>query len=82
VVPQLVGLEIETARAKAAEANLAPPLTFPSWDSPETPGTVVAQEPKAGKVVQTSAALGLYVSVRDSTTALQEMHQTTKKEKR
>jgi hypothetical protein len=65
IVPNLKGLDLETAEAQARQAQLKPQVLLRRWDIPAQAGTIVGQEPEAGASVPVNMPLGLELCVED-----------------
>lgn len=65
VVPQLIGLELKEAEAKARNAQLRPDVLLHRWDIPAPLGTIVGQVPEAGEKVPPGTMVGLELNVPD-----------------
>lgn len=64
-VPQLVGMDLKAAEAKAREAKLVPKVLLERWDIDAPHGVVVGQEPEYGQSVAPGTMVGLELSVPD-----------------
>jgi beta-lactam-binding protein with PASTA domain len=65
IVPQLTGLDLKSAEAKAREAKLNPEVLGKRWDIPAPVGTIVGQIPPAGASVPLGTPVGLEISIED-----------------
>ena len=65
LVPQLVGLELKEAEAKARNAQLQPKVMLHRWDIPAQLDTIVGQIPEAGMKVPPGTMVGLELNVPD-----------------
>jgi beta-lactam-binding protein with PASTA domain len=65
VVPQLVGMELKLAEAKARDAKLVPQVLLKRWDIAAPNGVIVGQEPEYGQSVPPGTVVGLELSVPD-----------------
>ncbi len=65
VVPQLVGLELKEAEARARNAQLRPNVMLHRWDIPAPLGTIVGQIPESGEKVAPGTMVGLELNVPD-----------------
>jgi beta-lactam-binding protein with PASTA domain len=65
IVPQLTGLDLKSAEAKAREAKLNPEVLGKRWDTSAPVGTIVDQIPPAGTSVPFGTPVGFVLSVED-----------------
>ena len=64
-VPEVVGLTLQAARLKLAQANLPVRATLNVYSSDRESGTVVAQEPVAGSMVEPEAEIDLFLALEN-----------------
>jgi beta-lactam-binding protein with PASTA domain len=74
IVPQLIGLDVKKAEAKARETKLSAQVLLKRWDIPAPVGTIVDQVPPAGASVPLGTPIGLEMSVADPNAAFWEAH--------
>src|SRR5216683_5473423 len=64
-VPNLIGLQIETAQKTGRQAGFQVELAGKDFDSREKPGTVINQEPWAGSSYPTGTTISVLIAEKD-----------------
>ncbi len=64
-VPNLIGLQIETAQRTGRQAGFQVELAGKDFDSGEKPGTVINQEPWAGSSYPAGTTISVLIAERD-----------------
>lgn len=72
VVPNLKGLDLNTAETQARQTQLSPQVMLRRWDIPAPVGTIVGQVPAAGMTVPVGTTIGLELCVEDPNKAVSE----------
>jgi beta-lactam-binding protein with PASTA domain len=65
IVPDLKGLDLETAESRARQAQLTPRVMLRRWDLQAPVGTIVGQVPEAGMSVPAGTTIGLELCIQD-----------------
>jgi hypothetical protein len=71
-VPNLIGLQIETAQKTGRQAGFQVAVTGKDIDSGEKPGTVVNQEPWAGSTYPAGTTISVLIAEKDPNAAFWE----------
>ena len=71
-IPNLKGLDLQTAESQARQAQLNPQVLLRRWDLPAPIGTIVGQIPEAGAEVPIGTSVGLELCIGDPDKAFWE----------
>jgi beta-lactam-binding protein with PASTA domain len=72
IAPDLKGLDLKSAEAKAREVGCSVQQMGTRWDLPGTPGTIVEQIPAAGEAIPLDFPIGVVMSIEDPDKAFWE----------